>query len=482
MSVSATIFKGVKWTGLSSFSGVLFQLVQTSILARILSTSDFGVMGLALVVISFSQLFLDAGFSAIIIQKKDISQQQLSSLFWLSALLGTLLFLLLMLIAPAIAAFYKEPALIPVIRIISAGFLLIPIESLYLSLIQKNLNFKEIAQRDLLSRTIAFLAGIWAAYEGWGVYSLVLLHMAGILISCLFIFRLGGKYFKPSFFFNLRSIRPFFSFGLFVLGDNLINFINRQIDVLMVGNYLGIQSLGIYNQGKNLTMRPYMVINPILTQINFPLLSKYKEDVPLMKSIYLNTLRYLSLVNFPIYLFLSVFAEEIVLVLFGEKWVAAIPVLQILSLSILLRSIFNPMGGLLMANGKPKWAFFWNLIILLFTPFLLLWAMPKGLFWVCLVQFLFGLVLILPHVRFLIGPLLNINLKEYLTPMLPSLLYSGIACASWILMLPFKELDVFSRFLMAGILFFGIYSLMLLLFSRNLFKELISAVKNRPTV
>lgn len=479
MSLSETVFKGVKWTGLASFAGVLFQLIQTSILARILTTSDFGIMGLALVVIGFSQLFLDAGFSAVIIQKKKISQEQLSSLFWLSLFIGVFLFVLLLVIAPVVAAFYEEPRLVPVIRIVASGFLLIPVESLYLSLIQKNLEFKKIAQRDILARSVSFLVGIWAAYNGWGVYSLVLLHLAGIVISCFFIFRMGSRYFRPTGFFAISSIRPFFSFGLFVMGDNLINFINRQVDVLLVGNFLGIQSLGVYNQGKNLIMRPYMVINPILTQVNFPLLAKYKEEVPVMRSLYLKTLQYLSLINFPVYAFLSVFASDVVLVLFGAKWMAAIPVVQVLSLYILIRSIINPMGGLLLAAGKPKRAFFWNLIILCITPVILLLAMPGGMLWVCLVQFIFGLFLIVAHVHWLVGPILSINLIQFLKPLLPSILCSVLATSCWLVIHQLDELNPFARLLLAGILFFGSYVVALLLFSRDIVLELFSVFKKK---
>lgn len=479
MKLSETVFKGVKWTGLASLIGVLYQLIQTAILARILTASDFGIMGLALVVIGFSQLFLDAGFSAVIIQKQDISQEQLSSLFWLSIFIGIFFFVLLIIVAPALADFYKEPRLSLVIRIIAAGFLFIPVESLYLSLIQKNLEFKKIAQRDFLARTLSFLAGVWSAYNGWGVFSLVLLHMTGIIISCFFIFKMGAKYFKPSRIFKLQSIRPFFSFGFYVMGDNLINFVNRQVDVLMVGNFLGIQSLGLYNQGKNFTMRPYMVINPILTQVNFPLLSKYKEDVNLMRSLYLNTVRYLSLINFPIYIFLSVFAEEIVLVLFGDKWTGAIPVVQVLSLYILTRSIINPMGSLLMAAGKPKWSFFWNVVILLITPVILLAAMPSGIVWVCMVQFMLGLLLLVAHVYWMIGPVIQVKLPQFFRTIGPFFLYVIIAAASWLVVQQLPVMPVFSRLLIAGILFFGIYLLALLLFSGESVKKLYSLIKNK---
>ncbi|MBL7768518.1 MAG: MOP flippase family protein [Flavipsychrobacter sp.] len=481
MSLSETVFKGVKWTGLASLTGVLFQLIQTAILARILNASDFGIMGLALVVIGFSQLFLDAGFSAVIIQKEGISRDQLSSLFWLSIFIGFFFFLLLMLLAPVLADFYKEPRLTLVIRIISAGFLFVPLESFYLSLIQKNLEFKKIAQRDFISRTISFLVGVWAAYNGWGVFSLVVLHMTGIVISCFFIFKMGAVYFKPFWYFNLASIRSFFSFGFYVMGDNLINFVNRQIDVLLVGNFLGIQSLGLYNQGKNFAMRPYMVINPILTQVNFPLLSKHKGDVPLMKTLYLNTVRYLSLVNFPIYFFISVFSEEVVLVLFGEKWTGAIPIVQVLSLYILIRSIINPMGSLLMATGKPKRTFFWNLSILFITPVILLAAMPSGMVWVCLVQFILGLLLLVVHIYLMIGPVLGLELKEFFQNLAPFFLCVILAAAaSWLVVHQLSDWPVFPRLVTAGILFFGSYLGAIFIFSRDTLIKLYSVIKNKP--
>lgn len=477
MNIRQTVVSGTKWTGLASFFGVFFQLLQTMVLARLLTASDFGVMGIALVVIGFSQLFMDMGFSSIVIQKKDISQVQLNTIFWLYIMLGGLLFLALYLCAPVAAGFYNEPELTTVIRIVGTGFLIIPIESLFISLIQKNLEFKRIAQREIISRILSFAAGLAAACFGWGIYSLVVLHMTGLLFSSVFVVRMGLKYFKPNRLFSIDSLKGMFSFGAYIMGDNIVNFFNKQIDVLLIGRFMGIHTVGIYNQGKNFSMRPYMVINPVITQVSFPLLAKLKDDTGALRKLYQNTITYLCYVNFPIYVFMALYAEEVVLVLFGSQWLEAVPVVQVLALSIMVRSVFNPMGSLLTAVGKPKVSFVWNLVLFCVTPVLLVAAVPAGLVTVCLAQLCLMLVLVYPYITWILKPVLQISIRSFLAPLLLPLCYSACACVSYGLVGALPSTNSFIKLLLAGCGYFGIYLLLVVGFSKDISKVFLSTLK-----
>ncbi|MGV3765577.1 MAG: MOP flippase family protein [Chitinophagaceae bacterium] len=405
---------GVKWTSLSSIVGVLGQLIQMAILARLLDSNDFGLMGIAVVVISFSTIFLDMGMTNVIVQRNDITRNEMDSLFWFNVLTGAVLFLLIYILAPVIADFYKEVELAAIIRWIACSFLIVPFEIQFLALLQKELDFRSIAQRDLISRLTGLAAGIIAAYYGMGVYALIILHLSTIAVATLCIIPLGWKRYRPGVHFNPRELKRFMKFGSFVMGDSLINFFNRSIDNLLIGKWLGMGSLGTYNLAKNFSMRPYMIINPIITQVTFPLLAKCKDDAQLSRGIYKKTINYLSALNFPVYMFIALFSEEVVAILYGGKWLEIVPVLRMLALGFMVRSVFNPMGALFISKGKPQLSFYWNLSLIFLIPAVIYLSVPYGIFSVAAAQFVLMVLLLIPAWKFLLFPVLEIPLQEYL--------------------------------------------------------------------
>jgi O-antigen/teichoic acid export membrane protein len=360
--------KGLKWTALSSGIGVVVQLLQIAILARVLDSHAFGIMALATSFIGFSQLFLDMGISNAIIYNQDINKQQLSSLFWLNLGTGWLLFLLIVVTAPLVASFYHEPDLKNVIILIGVSFLIQPLEQQFYALMKKELLFNDIARRDIASKLIAFVIAVILAWNGFGVYSLVISYLSGVVIATTLVVIAGLKFHRPTFHFKLSETKKFLSFGIYQTADSTLNYFNTQIDNFIIGKLLGVEILGIYNIAKNLAMRPSQIINPIVTQVSFPVMAKIQYDNSLLKSVYLRSINYLSSCNVPIYLFICIMAEPIVLVLFGSNWLAAVPSLRLLSIYYLIRSTNNPVGSLLMAKGRVKLSFYWNAAMFIITP------------------------------------------------------------------------------------------------------------------
>ncbi len=359
---------GLKWTALSSGIGVVVQFLQVAILARYLDSGAFGIMALATSFIGFSQLFLDMGISNAIIYNQDITKKQLSSLFWLNIAVGWTLFLVLALTAPLVAAFYHEPSLTKVIILVSVSFLIQPLEQQFYALMKKELLFNDIARRDILSKLISFVVAVVLAWKGFGVYALILSYLSGVIIAAALVVIAGLKFHKPTLYFRFNEIKQFLSFGLYQTADNTLNYFNTQVDTFIIGKLLGVEILGIYNIAKNLAMRPAQIINPIVTQVTFPVMAKIKNDNEQLKSIYLKSVNYLTSFNVPVYLFICVMAEPIVLILFGSKWTGAIYPLRVLSMYYMVRSTINPLGTLLLSKGKVKQSFYWNAAMFLFIP------------------------------------------------------------------------------------------------------------------
>ena len=404
---------GVKWTALSTIVMTLVQLMQMAILARFLLPSDFGLMAIVMVVIGFSQAFLDMGISNAIIHKQEITHDQLSTLYWVNILAGLVLFAIISLLAPFVANFYNEPELKLLIIIVGLTFVIQPFGQQFMVLLQKEMRFAVIAKIDVVNKLVSFVVSVYFAYHGHGVYALVYGTLAGVVSQTVPFIILGLKEHKPSFVFRIAEIKEFLSFGMYQMGEKTLNYFNSQIDVMLIGKLLGTEALGVYSVAKQLIMRPAQVINPIITKVTFPTMAKVQDDTEQLKNIYLKTINYLSSINFPIYAFLAVFAHEIVMLLFGSKWIEAVVIVQILSVYAAVRSTGNPIGSLQMAKGKANWGFWWNLGVFCYMPAGIFISSKWGLTGVAWGLVIIMSSLIVPNWYFLVKNLCNAKFTEY---------------------------------------------------------------------
>lgn len=413
MNLKAQAVSGVKWTTFSTMITTILQLLQLAILARFLEPSAFGLMALVMVVIGFSQAFLDMGISNAIIHKQEISKEQLSTLYWVNVLAGFLLFCIIALIAPFVSNFYNEPELTTLIIIVALTFIIQPFGQQFMILWQKEMRFSEIAKIDIANKFVSLLISVYFAYKGYGVYALVYGTLAGMILQTILFIYKGLKEYKPSFVFKIKEIKEFLSFGAYQMGEKTINYFNSQIDTILIGKLLGMEALGIYSIAKQLIMRPAQIINPIITKVTFPTMAKVQDDTDRLKSIYLKTMNYLSSINFPIYAFLFVMAPDLVPLIFGSKWNEAIVIVQILSIYGAIRSTGNPVGSLMLAKGKANWGFYWNLGLFFYVPFGIYLGSFYGLIGVSWALVVIMISLIIPNWYFLVRPLCKANFLEY---------------------------------------------------------------------
>src|SRR5690606_3306961 len=214
---------------------------------------------------------------------------------------------------------------------------------------------------------------------------------------------------------NIQETLPFLRYGSYIVGESLLNTIQRQADIFVASFFASPALLGLYSMPRDFCFKVGMTINPIITRIGFPLMSRHQQDVAPLKSIYLQTLRMTSSLNFPLYFVLGVFAQELVLLLFGAQWKDAAIYMQLLAIWGALRSVGNPVGSLLHAIGAVRQAFWWNVCMLLLLPVC---------YW--LSAYYFGLVglsitLVLTHIIllpltwwFLVRSLCHVGFVEYL--------------------------------------------------------------------
>lgn len=365
MNLKKQAVSGVKWSGVSVGVISALQFITLAILARLLSPTDFGLMGMVLVVVGLSQIFVDMGLSSAIIHRQDTTTEILSSLYWINIGAGIIVFLIIFGITPFIARFYNEPQLKTLMYLGSLNFLIIPIGQQFETLLQKHLQFKKLAIVQVAGSSSNSIMSIILACLGMGVYSLVLGQLFSSIVRVFLLYCYGRKHHRPRMFFSSKHLKDYISFGLYQTGDKFINYFNTNIDYILIGWLLGPKPLGYYFMAYNLVLKPSLLINPILTRVMFPVFARVQEDRDRLKKGYFKALHLLSSINFPIMACLAATAPTAVPFIFGQKWLPSVPLVQILTIVGALRSAGNPIGSLLLARGRADLGFKWNATITL---------------------------------------------------------------------------------------------------------------------
>lgn len=413
IDLKSKTISGIKWTSVSSLSISLLQLIQVSILARYLQQSDFGLMAMAMVTIGFSQMFIDIGISNALIFYQSPTKNQLSTLYWLNIMVGFILFLISISTADLISEFYNEPELTKIIFIVSFSFLIIPLGQLYQILLQRDLHFNIVSKIDIISKTISFVTCVTLAILDFGVYSIVYGNLLSIVISTSMLIYHGQNLHKPNMNFKFYEITYILRFGLFQIGEKIINYGGYQLDSIIIGKLLGAKSLGLYSTINSLSLRPSQAIIPIVSKVTFPLMSKTNDDNYLLKKYYLKTINYLAMILFPMYFLIFIFPEQILTLLLGPKWLNGTVLFQIFSIYVLLRSMSSPIGNLLMSKGKAQFAFIYSFLFFIMLSVSIYIGSLWGLLGIGCSLTLLHLLILFVEWRLIIYTICHANFLDY---------------------------------------------------------------------
>ncbi len=328
--------------------------------------SDFGLMAMVLVVVRFGNTVSDMGLSNAIIQKDDVSSEQLSTLFWINISTGVSIFILIFVLRNTICVFYNEFRLFNVLGYSSVVFLILPAGQFFRSLLLKKLHFKIVSFVNILAYTCISLLTVCLAYLDFGVYALVFGYLVGEFIRTIALYFSSIKIWSPQLVFCLDNISKFVKFGIYNTGDKLANFFNVYLIDFLIGAYLGSTALGYYALSFNIVMRPIFVINTISSRVAFPILSSVKKEIYKVKSGYMKIVCISSLICFPVVIGIGLTAPQLIYVIYGSQWAPCILIVQILSLTAIVRSIGSTVGFLLLSQGRPDVGFKWSLVCVSF--------------------------------------------------------------------------------------------------------------------
>ena len=297
------------------------------ILARLLDPSDYGVLTLLTIFITVSQVFVQSGLNTALIQRKDVTEKDYSSVFYLSLFIAIILYGILFFAAPFIADFYDMPQLKNVLRVLA--IILIPgaFNSIQNAKIAKEMKFKQLMYCTLVSVIISGSIGIAMAYMGFGVWALVGQQLSNQISICI-IMLLVVKW-RPIIVFEIKRIKVLFSFGWKLLCSNLISVIYENLRSLVIGKKYNSGILGYYNRGKQFPELILNNINGAIQSVMLPALSKEQNDKAKMKSMMRRSIVTSSYIIFPLVVGLAVVAEPLISLLLTDKWLPCVPYLRV---------------------------------------------------------------------------------------------------------------------------------------------------------
>lgn len=429
MSLKQRAISAGRWTTASAVIRAALMIAQLALLARLLDPADFGLMAVTTAILAVVTLFADFGVNRLIMHRPDLSPETLRSLYWANLLAATLLALLLIALSRVVAGIYDEPQLAGVLAWSALAFPLSAIGSQFRTLAAGGMRFGALARNEVISALAGFSAAVWFALAGFGVYALVAAALVASATGSLLAWLWLSAGHRPGWRITLRGLRQYYGFSGYVVGESLLSALNRELDLFLGGVLAGPAAMGVYSLPRDLCLRvANTVVNPVITRIGIPVMAKVQGDVAQLRRVYLESLRMTSSVNFPLYVLIGFFAEEVVSVLYGARWHESVFYLQVLAGWGLLRSIGNPVGSLVIAVGGARRAFAWNLALLLLTPVALWIGMSAGgLPGLALGMLAVQVAVLVPMWRFLVVPYCGADGPDYLRSLVGPLLMAVLS-------------------------------------------------------
>jgi PST family polysaccharide transporter len=351
--------KGLAWSTLAQFTNQALRFIISVILARLLTPNDFGLIAMILVFTGFAGLFSELGFGASLIQKREIGERHLSSIFWLNLVSGLVLTGVVFAVAAPIAKFYHEPRLKALTMVLSGTFFLVSLSIVQKAILKRSMDFRKLAIIEIITMVVGGSIAIILACIGFGVWSLAWQMIVSTAVGVILLWFATG--WKPRFKLDKNAIRELFGFSINLFGFNLINYWARNSDNLLIGKFIGSVGLGIYARAYSIMLMPLQQISGTVGRVMFPALSEIQEDKVFVKQIYLRTISVIALVTFPMMMGLLVVADSFVMALLGPKWLEVIPILQIMCFLGLVQSLVATLGWIYTSQGRTDLFFQWSL-------------------------------------------------------------------------------------------------------------------------
>lgn len=353
-SIRTQTVRGAKWSALEGIAGQAVSFLLFLALARLLTPVDFGVVAIANLLVMVMQAFIYQGLGQAIIQFADLDDLYLDTIFIINLAAGVAFFLLTIGIAPMIEKWFSTPGLAGVLCWLSPVFLISGLTDVHNNLLAREMNFRALARRTLLSYLAGGFVGVTLALRGAGVWSLVGQQLAIALVNLVVLWTASS--WRPRFGFSKVRARRLLYFGIQILWVDLVGLANRRADQLFVGKYLGPVITGFYTVGARVSMLVSEILAKSIARVSLSALSRIQTETSRFAEALCSLVEMQSVLMFPIAIGLAIVAPEIMHLCFGQKWEASVPIMQALLVACPFEALSGAHQSALVSKGKPAWS------------------------------------------------------------------------------------------------------------------------------
>jgi O-antigen/teichoic acid export membrane protein len=478
MNLKQKAVKGVFWSAIQSWGSQGISFLVFTLLARLLAPETFGLMALADVFLAFIQVFLDQGFSTAIIQRRELEPEHLDTAFWTNLAIGIFMTGLGIVTANLIAYFFKQPELAPIIRWLSLSFIIRSLSAVQEAIFRRNLAFKTLAVRSLIAVVTGGAVGLFMAFKGFGVWSLVCQILSGNLVQIIVLW--WASNWRPKLRVSRKHFQDLFSFGINIVGIKVLGFFNRRSDDLLIGYFLGPKALGYYTIAYRILLVMTQLLTDMINNCALPVFSTMQKEPEKMRNAFYKATQLSSLIAFPAFLGMAALAPEITLISFGEKWLPSVPVMQILAFIGIVHSVTYFDSTVMTAMGKMSLQLKINCLNSLANIIGFAIAVRWGIIAVA-VAYVTRAYLIMPINLYILKRLINIKLSVYFRQYLSQavgtimMIFAILAVKHFLGDLITIKITLLAICITIGIL---IYGLIIILTEPKLYREVVAMGSN----
>lgn len=452
--------KGVVWSAIERFSVQGIQFILSIIIARLVLPADYGLIAMLGVFLAVAQTFIDSGFSNALIQKKDRTEVDFSTVFYFNIVIGLIIYVLIYFASSGIASFYNEPRLILLTKVVGLNIVVSSFANVQRAKLTISLNFKLQAFASLIGVIIGGIVGIMLACIGYGVWALVFMSLLNnfLTVVCLWCF----AHWIPSFSFSYNSFCVMFGFGSKLLLSGLLHTIYTNLYSLVIGKKMSVIDLGLYNRAYSFASFPSSNITDIMHKAMFPILCSIQDDEGELKKTFIRYLRMACYIVFPLMIILCALSFPLIDVLLTEKWKAAAPILQILCIAYMWDPVMRINNHILYVKGRTDCTLKAEFIKKIVACVILVISIFGGLYIICWGLVVYSLIDIFIITRYT-KQVLGIGLRTEIRQILPVFLVSIVTGFLCNLIISFME-NSYLQLLIGGslgILFYALISRLL---------------------
>lgn len=432
-----------------------------AVLARLLAPEDFGLIAMVTALTGFVGMFKDAGLSMATVQRQEINHAQISTLFWINVALGAALMGITATLAPAVAWFYGNQELTGITLLLSTALLISGFAIQHQALLRRQMRFTALVVIEIIAQAVAIGVAIALAFTGFGYWALVSQPITAAATLTLLCWLLCD--WRPGLARRGAGVRPMLAFGGNLTGSSIMIYFARNLDNIMIGRFIGAGPLGFYTRAYSLLMLPISQINSPVTNVAIPALSSLQDKPQDFRRYYTRALGLVVFFGFPLVSWLFVAADEVVLIVLGEKWIDSIPIFRMLAPAALAGVTNFAVGWVLIPLGQTGRLVRWNIFAGAFLCLCIIVGLYWGLMGVAAAISISHLLLKVPHIwyGYRFSPL---RMKDFFRtiayPFIASIIAAGLAFVVCAWLLPAEAGHVWSRFILISGFMLFFYPLM----------------------